>query len=62
MYCFQNFLSAMSAVLNFQFFSGSSMRARKRFRFYPYGKTGFAPLLPCYRRERGVPLSYRRLA
>ena len=32
MYCFQNFLSAMSAVLNFQFFSGSSMRARKRFR------------------------------
>ena len=32
MYSFQNFRSAMSAELNFQFFSGSSMRARKRFR------------------------------
>jgi hypothetical protein len=29
MYCFQNFLSTMSAALNFQFFSGSSMRAQK---------------------------------
>jgi hypothetical protein len=30
MYCFQNFRSSMSETLNFQFFSGSSMRSRKR--------------------------------
>ena len=32
-YCFQNFLSTMSALLNFQFFPDSSMRAKKRLRF-----------------------------
>src|SRR5208282_5197306 len=31
-YCSQNFRSSTSARLNFQFFSGSSMRCRKRFR------------------------------
>ena len=31
-YCFQNFRSSTSARLNFQFFSGSTMRCRKRFR------------------------------
>jgi len=32
MYRTQKFLSVTSATLNFQFFSGSSMRSRKRFR------------------------------
>src|ERR1700722_4590398 len=34
MYCFQNPLSAMSALPNFQFLSVSSMRARNRSLFF----------------------------